>query len=360
MKSWLESHDENEWPDLSICQTEDACHVTDMKSHPSKEVIEKMCSDEFFTKHKYKYVDVPSVTIRDAEEDDYSCCPKVGNPEANECLDISSNYDITPNPVERDHKLTAIYQDPKEPDGNESGYLCPVAMEVKQRSNTGHHSSNQGTIEAFGSKRSHTEICQAGGVSRTPHEATNSQVTKIKKRVVEYSNAVFSFDQDDSRDENTESIPNYDTPRVAYENAVYILDQGHTCQDEGTGFIPKPEACPDEYEAMDDHSSVCFYQNTAFWTSTYPTGADQLVPQSDHLYANMQEKVDEVSGTRFLLGAENGQPHMEARCQEQETSSQLGDALHDIANKNTAGVSERNPLAPSWLSNHKLEVTFYV
>ena len=74
----------------------------------------------------------------------------------------------------------------------------------------------------------------------------------------------------------------------------------------------------------------------------------------------MQEKVDEVSGTRFLLGAENGQPHMEARYQEQETSSQLGDALHDIASKNTAGVSERNPLAPSWLNNHKLEVTFYV
>ena len=358
MRSWLERHDESEWPDLSICQTEDACHVTDMKSHPSKELIEKMCSDEFFIKYEYKYV--PSVTIRDDENDDCSCCPKVGNPEANESLDIGSDYDITPNPVERDHKLIAIYQDPKEPDGNESGYLCPVAMEVKQHCNTGHHSSNQGTIEAFGSKRSHIEICQAEGVSRTPHEATYSQVTKIKKRVVEYSNAVFSFDQDNSRDENTESIPTYHKPRVAYENAVYILDQGHTCQDEGTGFIPKQEACPDEYEAMDDHSSVCFYQNAAFWTSTHPTGADQLVPQSDHLYANMQEKVDEVSGTRFLLSAENGQPHMEARYQEQETSSQLGDALHDIASKNTAGVSERNPLAPSWLNNHKLEVTFYV
>ena len=130
MRSWLESHDESEWPDLSICQTEDACHVTDMKSHPSKEVIEKMCSDEFFTKHKYKYVDVPSVTIRDDEDDDYSCCPKVGNPEADKCLDISSNYDVTPNPVERDHKSIAVYQDPKEPDGNESGYLCPAILDT--------------------------------------------------------------------------------------------------------------------------------------------------------------------------------------------------------------------------------------
>ena len=131
MRSWLERHDENEWPDLTICQTEDACHVTDLESHPSEEVIEKMCSDEFFTKHKYKYVDVPSVTVRDDEDDVYSCCPKVENPEGNECLDISSDYDITPHPVERDPKLIAINQEPKEPDDNESGYLCPVAMEVK-------------------------------------------------------------------------------------------------------------------------------------------------------------------------------------------------------------------------------------
>ena len=360
MRSWLERHDENEWPDLTICQAENACHVTDLKSHPSKDVIEKMCSDEFFTKHKYKYVDHPSLTVRNEEDDAYSCCRKVGNPEANECLGISSDYDITPHPVESDRKLIATYQEPKEPDGNESGYLCPVAMEVKQRSDTRHHSSNQGIIEGFGSKRSHTEICQAGVVSRTPNEATYSQVTKIKKRAVEYSNAVFSFDQDDSWDENNESIPNYDTPRVAYENKVYILDQGHTSQDVGTGFIPKQEAYPDEYEGMDGHSSLGFYQNTPFFTDTHPTVADQLVPQSDHLYANMQEKLDGVTGTGFLLGRETGQPHMEARYQGQETSPDLGDALHDIARKNTVGVSERNPMAPSWLNDHKLEVTFDV
>ena len=357
MRSWLERHDENEWPDLTICQTEDACHVTDLKSHPSKEVIEKMCSDEFFTKHKYKYVDVPSVTVRDDEDDVYSCCPKVENPEGNECLDITSDYDITPHPVERDPKLIAINQEPKEPDDNESGYLCPVAMEVKQRSDTDHHSSNQGTIEEFGNKRSHTEICQATVVFRTPRKATYSQVTKIKKRAVEYGNAAFSFDQDDSWDENTESIQNYDTP---YENAVYILDQGHTSQDEGTGIIPKKEAYPDEYEAMDGHSSTGFYQNAPFFTYTHPKVADQLVPPSDHLYANMQEMVDGVTGTRFLLDTETGQPHMEARYQGQETSPNLGDVLHDIARKNTVGVSERNPMAPSWLNDHKLEVAFDV
>ena len=362
MRSWLESHDKSEWPDLTICQTEDACHVTDMKNHPSKEVIEKMCSDEFFAKHKYKYVGDPTVTVRDDEDDDYSCCPKVGNSEAKERLDISSEYEaayISPNPVERDHKFMTINQELRGPDSNKSGYLSPVAMEPEQRGETEHHSSNQGLTEGFGSKRSHAEIYQAKTVSRTAQETTYSQVTKMKKRVVVYSNAAFSTGQEKaSWDEDAESIPNYDTPRVAYENAIYILDQGHTSHDEGTGFIQRQEVCLDMYEAMDGDSSLCLYQNAAVWSN--PTVPEQLVPQSDHLYANIQEEVDGATGTRSLLRTGTGQPHLKARCQEQETSPQLGHALHDIASKNSAGVLERNAIAPSWLNDPKLEVTFYV
>ena len=81
MGSWLQSHDESEWPDLSICQTDDACHVTDMKSHPSKEEIENMCPDEFFAKHKYTYVDNKCLD-----------CPKAGTYESSKSLDISSEH----------------------------------------------------------------------------------------------------------------------------------------------------------------------------------------------------------------------------------------------------------------------------
>lgn len=109
MRFWLESYDESEWLDLSICQIEDVCYVIDMKSYLFKEVIEKMCLDEFFIKYKYKYVDVFLVIIRDDEEDDYLCCLKVGNFEVNECLDISLNYDIIFNLVKRDYKLIVIY-----------------------------------------------------------------------------------------------------------------------------------------------------------------------------------------------------------------------------------------------------------
>ena len=57
MKLWLNNHDESEWPDLPVYQSEGACHVTGAEEHPSKEVIEKMCSESFFTHHKYLYVE---------------------------------------------------------------------------------------------------------------------------------------------------------------------------------------------------------------------------------------------------------------------------------------------------------------
>ena len=266
MTFWLENHDKSEWPDLTICQTEDACHVTDTKNHPSKDVIEKMCSDEFFAKHKYKYVDHPSVTVKDDEDYAYAYCPKAGNSAANESLDVSSEYQAaysSPNPVERDtythtdildDTYVAMNQEPKEPDDNESGYLCPIAIEAEQRSDNEDRSSNQDTTEGF------------------------------------------------------------DTPPVAYENVAYLLDEAHTSHDEDAGFIAKHEPCLDKYENMDDDGSLdsdplaCLYQNAAaFLTCTHPTVSDQLVPQSDHLYANMQEKVDVVTkDTRSQLDTEAG------------------------------------------------------
>ena len=76
MTVWLRNHDKSEWKDLSICQTEDACHVTDTKQHPKKEVIMTMCSEAFFGKHEYTYMDALGT--------------KVGTSEVNGNLDSSS------------------------------------------------------------------------------------------------------------------------------------------------------------------------------------------------------------------------------------------------------------------------------
>lgn len=72
MKLWLNNHDESEWPDWPIYQPEGACHVTRAEEHPSKDVIEKMCSESFFTHHKYLYVEsIQRSVAGTVDEDQY-------------------------------------------------------------------------------------------------------------------------------------------------------------------------------------------------------------------------------------------------------------------------------------------------
>ena len=90
MELWMRNHDQSEWPELSIRQSDDACHVTDAKDHPPKEDIEKMCSEGFFLKHYYKYVDPSKLN---AEEEDYhASCSSGGSLDEYEIWDSSSGY----------------------------------------------------------------------------------------------------------------------------------------------------------------------------------------------------------------------------------------------------------------------------
>ena len=57
MRRWLKTHKEEEYPDLSITQENDAFHVLPESRHPSEESIMRMCSPDFFSQHKYKYVE---------------------------------------------------------------------------------------------------------------------------------------------------------------------------------------------------------------------------------------------------------------------------------------------------------------
>ena len=57
MKHWLETHNKEEHPDLSITQDNDAFHVLPASRHPPEESIKRMCSPGFFSQHKYRYVE---------------------------------------------------------------------------------------------------------------------------------------------------------------------------------------------------------------------------------------------------------------------------------------------------------------
>lgn len=90
MELWMRNHDQSEWPVLSIRQSNDACHVTDAKDHPSKEDIEKMCSEGFFLKHHYKYVDPSTFNVE--EEDYHASCSSGGSLDEYEIWDRGSGY----------------------------------------------------------------------------------------------------------------------------------------------------------------------------------------------------------------------------------------------------------------------------
>lgn len=68
MSLWLKHHEKSEWPDLSISQPEDACHVSIKDENQSERAIEEMCSEGFFTVHGYRYVEWDATAERVPEE----------------------------------------------------------------------------------------------------------------------------------------------------------------------------------------------------------------------------------------------------------------------------------------------------
>ena len=292
MKLWLTKHDESKWPDLSICQPQDACHVTDLEQHPSKEVIEKMCSDDFFVKHEYKYV---SRTFGIAGDDDN--CPKAGRTsDKNVHLDNSSDYETayaTCNLVEENRKLVTMHEAQKAPDDNESVYLCPDTLKPEDLSSV--ENSHENTTGPVGSKRSRT---QQAAVS-----STETKVGKVKKSGVEHAaNNTFNMDEGEgSLVEDRKRVTTYDTPQVQYHSLGFQADQHYASLYKSV-----------DHEYLERSEVVCSYQNQEVFTRV-PTiernGAiyskrekrcehgDQLVPPSDHLYENVRTTIGDFWAT---------------------------------------------------------------
>lgn len=68
MSLWKERHEKSEWPDSSITQPENACHITNQDKNCLKEIIEQMCNDGYkLSEHDYRYVQENAIN-RVAEE----------------------------------------------------------------------------------------------------------------------------------------------------------------------------------------------------------------------------------------------------------------------------------------------------
>ena len=326
MTFWLKRHDKSKWPDLNICQAEDACHVTDMKSHPSKKVIKMMCPDGFFEKHKYTYVDNPLVTtrydddgagksldissehqaaygsltlVRDTEDCNYSHCSKAGTSEAKERLGISSEY--------------------------QAAYSSLIPVRDDEDCNCS-YCSKAGTPEASESLDINSEY-QASYSSHISVERDNLMTMNKEPKEPHDNDSTYSCPltiEAEQRSDNEKHSSNQDT------SEGFECKRSHTEIYQAEAVSRTPHETPySQKTKIKEGQSVVEDNNMAF-------SFDQ----------------DEAA----LLGTETEQALFEAHYQEQETFPQLPGTPDDIACNNSAGVSERDPIALAWLNDPTLEV----
>lgn len=193
MKCWLQTHGESEWPDLNVCQTEDSSHVLHETLHPSPKNIEKMCSDEYFGKHTYRY---------DKNVNEY-----FGEDES---LYTYARCEVAANSLE-----------------DTSGYLCP----------------KESCVDAFKSKKLQDESGEAFHFSKTKRVTVSSKLRKAEDDIPEdrkYENV----------QQNGKAIPYYAPAEENwdYQNMPLSVAQNH--------FVPSnlaknKENC-EEYELIWD------------------------------------------------------------------------------------------------------------
>ena len=174
MQLWLQNHSEREWPDLSICQRGDACHVTVEEEHPHKESIEKMCSKGFFAKHDYIYVRMP---VDEGREGNSASCPSKGTSEVSK---TSRDNPVNEGPYATIHHVL-------------SSNVCPEEKEAdnctKSRTLYGKKTRSPCCTPGFvaGYKRGHSDTCDAENFSSISCKATYSKVKEKKCNVLHYA-----------------------------------------------------------------------------------------------------------------------------------------------------------------------------
>nr|XP_058966526.1 tyrosine-protein kinase JAK2-like isoform X2 [Pocillopora verrucosa] len=217
MKIWLKTHDKSEWPDLSTPQPRGACHVTCSEKHSSNDIIEKMCSPDFFSENEYTYVcrrsgiaggkDVYSKTdgTLDVTDDIYQY-PTVYS----SYIKLEENPELVPQ---------------KAPINNDASYLYPVSTTVGDLSSfEGNEENDNGVTE---STRGH------GGGRVVPTTRTfNPQVKKLKKRSGAHGSSAVDLN-------NGKASLLEDTPDLLYVNLGTQPDQEYTPLYENIKVIPR-------------------------------------------------------------------------------------------------------------------------
>ena len=369
MTFWLKRHDKSKWPDLKMCQTEDACHVTDMKSHPSKEVIKMMCPDGFFANHKYTYVDNPLVTTRHGEDDGYLGCPKAGTTEAGKSLDISSEHQAA-------YSSLTLVRDAEDCNYSKAGTSeASESLDISSE----HQAAYSSLIPVTDAEDYDCSYCSNAGTSEakerldisSEYHAAYSSLTLLRDNIDNYEHSCSpkagNSEASESLDISSEYQASYSSPiSVERDNLMEINkeprephgnDSAYSCpltkETEQRSDNEKHSSNQDTSEGFEckrGHTKI--YQAEAVSRTPHETPCSQKTKIKKGVVedSNMAFSFDQDGAS--LLGTETGQPLMEAH----ETFRQLNRTPDDITCNNTAGVSERSPIALSWINDPTLEV----
>ncbi|XP_022781529.1 uncharacterized protein LOC111322654 isoform X1 [Stylophora pistillata] len=352
MKLWLQNHDKSKWPDLSIRQPQDACHVTNSDQHPSSDVIEKMCSPDFFSKHEYKYVSRTFFTT--SSDDDYSKAYGTSDMQGmrNDLEYQTACGECTTE--EETPELVPVPKPQKTPNNDESGYLCPVSIKVEDLTSIESYQRNVSGVADFPKSHEQKNEVTSAGIFYL-------QVKKIKKiRVGAYDLSAIDADEDKvslMEDNYVNLRPQPDQHHTAfYQNIQLVLKEG-SCELEEDA---KKAAAACEKPTEDMNGAVyCKVKKT----KNPHLLKDQLVPLNHQLYAN----VEASSVTTHALppsDMEGEQSDMETIHKEKEAEQHFRQtdehSWNAVREKDGAEKNGSNSSLPVWLKDPELEVLFYV
>ena len=336
MQLWLPNHHESEWPDLSIRQAKNASHVLDEEKHPSKQNIERMCSEDFFAQHKYRYSDEvndsldgsrPRRETLQEKEIIYSNAYSSRIVKENETREGTSDY-LCPAQLDQENRATN-----NRPVGNipadctcsaEDGEFPNKAPEMEDDDCFVQNKPAFNVLKA----RDKKEICQ------------NKAPQTEQRECFIHNKPVSNIPHDEDENREYQNMPVF---RQVQKGSYLVKDKSQTASFSGLPTrsirMTEPDHKAKEKKKWKNEYKENVYENT--------TLATQSVSQSDHVYANVQSTVAKT-GHSSMEDARKKNEDLPQQEQAQRTFD-----IHD------AGARPRNSALQTFLDCH-FESAVYV
>ena len=263
MKLWLETHNREKYPDLSITQGTEAFHVLPEDRRPPVESILRMCSREFFTQHEYKYVERP-INIRHDQT-------------ASKVI-----YDSIAPTSDLGHNENAISEEVRQEDQNAvNNALDKDTVNTKYPSSTIHYKkptvipNEQGYKSPIEQKPNQAELNEKDETQSYQSKKTKLQQDQEGREEVIYDSIAPNSDLGHNENTVPEEVPKQDQKEV---NNALVKDSVNTEYPSFTVHYKKPTGIPKEqgYKSPIEHKRNQAELNEKDETQSYQSKKTKL------------------------------------------------------------------------------------